>query len=291
MTAISTVALSNTFDYWRLRHNELTAYINTEAANNAWAVSNTVFQSALANTNSYIATKVNTTTFNSALANTNAYIATKVNTTTFNSALANTNAYIATKVNTSTFNSALANTNAYIATKVNTTTFNSALANTNTYIATKVNTSTFNSALANTNSAISDRLQVANGAILASNNDFTSTNQMRLGAPVKTTTANTYTLAIADAGFYHRLAYANTTASGNTTVGIIVPANATEAIPVGSEYLFVRTGSNSAFQFANSAGVTLNSDRGKLRVRYQWQSAVCKKVDTDEWDVIGNLAT
>ena len=114
---------------------------------------------------------------------------------------------------------------------------------------------------------------------------------MRLGAPVKTTTANTYTLAIADAGFYHRLAYANTTASGNTTVGIIVPANATEAIPVGSEYLFVRTGSNSAFQFANSAGVTLNSDRGKLRVRYQWQSAVCKKVDTDEWDVIGNLAT
>jgi hypothetical protein len=281
MTAISTVALSNTFDYWRLRHNELTAYINTEAANNAWAVSNTVFQSALANTNSYIATKVNTTTFNSALANTNAYIATKVNTTTFNSALANTNAYIATKVNTSTFNSALANTNAYIATKVNTTTFNSALANTNTYIATKVNTSTFNSALANTNSAISDRLQVANGAILASNNDFTSTNQMRLGAPVKTTTANTYTLAIADAGFYHRLAYANTTASGNTTVGIIVPANATEAIPVGSEYLFVRTGSNSAFQFANSAGVTLNSDRGKLRVRYQWQSAVCKKVDTD----------
>jgi hypothetical protein len=291
MTAISTVALSNTFDYWRLRHNELTAYINTEAANNAWAVSNTVFQSALANTNSYIATKVNTTTFNSALANTNAYIATKVNTTTFNSALANTNAYIATKVNTSTFNSALANTNAYIATKVNTSTFNSALANTNTYIATKVNTSTFNSALANTNSAISDRLQVANGAILASNNDFTSTNQMRLGAPVKTTTANTYTLAIADAGFYHRLAYANTTASGNTTVGIIVPANATEAIPVGSEYLFVRTGSNSAFQFANSAGVTLNSDRGKLRVRYQWQSAVCKKVDTDEWDVIGNLAT
>ena len=222
MTAISTVALSNTFDYWRLRHNELTAYINTEAANNAWAVSNTVFQSALANTNSYIATKVNTTTFNSALANTNTYIATN---------------------------------------------------------------------LANTNSAISDRLQVANGAILASNNDFTSTNQMRLGAPVKTTTANTYTLAIADAGFYHRLAYANTTASGNTTVGIIVPANATEAIPVGSEYLFVRTGSNSAFQFANSAGVTLNSDRGKLRVRYQWQSAVCKKVDTDEWDVIGNLAT
>jgi hypothetical protein len=40
-------------------------------------VANTRFQSVLANTNSYIATKVNTTTFNSALANTNSYIATK----------------------------------------------------------------------------------------------------------------------------------------------------------------------------------------------------------------------
>jgi len=69
------------------------------AANTSATVSNTVFQSTLANTNSYIATKVNTTTFNSALANTNSYIATKVNTTTFNSALANTNSYIETKAN------------------------------------------------------------------------------------------------------------------------------------------------------------------------------------------------
>jgi hypothetical protein len=125
----------------------------------------------------------------------------------------------------------------------------------------------------------------------ASNNDFTSTNQMRLGAPVKTTTANAYTLAIADAGFYHRLNYANTSESGSTTVGITIPANSTTAIPIGSEYLFVRTGSNSAFQFANAAGVVVNSDGGKLRVRYQWQSAVCKKVATDEWDIIGNLSS
>lgn len=123
----------------------------------------------------------------------------------------------------------------------------------------------------------------------ASNNVFTSTNQMRLGAPVKTTTSNAYSLLAADAGFYHRLNYANTTSSGSTTVGVTIPANSTESIPVGSEYLFVRTGSNSAFQFANAAGVVVNSDGGKLRVQYQWQSAVCKKVATDEWDIIGNL--
>jgi hypothetical protein len=70
MTAIANVALSNTFDYWRIRTNEAINFINTEAANTGWAVANTSFQSTLANTNAYIATKVSTVTFNSALANT-----------------------------------------------------------------------------------------------------------------------------------------------------------------------------------------------------------------------------
>jgi hypothetical protein len=132
MTAIANVALSNTFDYWRIRTNEAINFINTEAANTGWAVSNTGFQSALANTNLAISDRLQVA-----------------------------NASV-TYTTIATFNSALANTNAYIATKVNTSTFNSALANTNAYIATKVNTSTFNSALANTNLAVADRLQVAN---------------------------------------------------------------------------------------------------------------------------------
>ena len=194
---------------------------------------------------------------------------------------------IGSAVSNSTFQSALANTNAYIATKVNTTTFNSALANTNSYIATTA--ATERSSLANTNAYIAATAAAA--PVLASNNNFTSTNQFRLGAPVKTTTSNSYSLLAADAGFYHRLDYANTTASGSTTIGITIPANSTTSIPIGSEYLFVRTGSNSAFQFSNAAGVIVNSDGGKLRVKNQWQSAVCKKVATDEWDLIGNLST
>ena len=193
---------------------------------------------------------------------------------------------IGSAVSNSTFQSALANTNAYIATKVNTTTFNSALANTNSYIATTA--ATERSSLANTNAYIAATAAAA--PVLASNNNFTSTNQFRLGAPVKTTTSNSYSLLAADAGFYHRLNYANTTASGSTTIGITIPANSTTSIPIGSEYLFVRTGSNSAFQFSNAAGVIVNSDGGKLRVKNQWQSAVCKKVGTDEWDLIGNLS-
>jgi hypothetical protein len=181
--------------------------------------------------------------------------------TTFQSALANTNSYISTKAALELTH--LANTNTYIATKLPTTTHNTVLANTNTYIATKSN--------------------------LASNNNFTSTNQMRLGAPVKTTTANAYSLAIADAGFYHRIAYANTSANPST-VTITLPAYATTAIPIGSEYLFIRTGSNTAMNFANAAGVTLNSDGGKIKVSNKWQTAVCKKVGTNEWDLVGTLS-
>jgi len=66
-------------------------------------VANTRFQSVLANTNAFIATKVNTTTFNSALANTNSYIA--ANALVERQHLANTNAFIKQQ---------LANTNAYI---------------------------------------------------------------------------------------------------------------------------------------------------------------------------------
>jgi len=221
------------------------------------AVSNSTFQSALANTNAYIASVSSTVTSNR---------------NTAKSELANTNAYIASNRNTA--KSELANTNAYIASVSSTVTSNrntakSELANTNAYIA----------------------ATAAAAPVLASNNNFTSTNQFRLGAPVKTTTSNSYSLLAADAGFYHRLDYANTTASGSTTIGITIPANSTTSIPIGSEYLFVRTGSNSAFQFSNAAGVIVNSDGGKLRVKNQWQSAVCKKVATDEWDLIGNLST
>ena len=223
---------------------------------------------------------VTNTTFQSALANTNTFI---------NSQLANTNTFIASVQ--STERAALANTNAYILSVNNSIAASASLGNTNSRIdLVNTNLTTTNTAL---RVLIDDRVQVANADVryaqLASNNDFTSTNQMRLGAPVKTTTANAYTLAIADAGFYHRLNYANTSQSGSTTVGITIPSNASVAIPVGSEYLFVRTGSNSAFHFTAAGGVTLNSDGGKLRVQYQWQSAVCKKVDTDEWDIIGNL--
>jgi len=97
-------------------NNDILEFVAYSVYNVANAVTPATFNSALANTNTWIYTV--DTRERSALANTNSYISTKTNTSTFNSALANTNSYIASV--SSTERSALANTNSYIATKANT---------------------------------------------------------------------------------------------------------------------------------------------------------------------------
>jgi hypothetical protein len=237
MTAIANVATTNTFDYWRLRTNEIISFVNTGAANTGATVANTTFQSALANTNLSVSDRLqvaNAAALYSTLTqlgNTNSYIATKVNTTTFNSALANTNSYIATKVNTTTFNSALANTNSYIATKVNTTTFNSALANTNSYIATN---------LANTNLAVSDRLQVANAS-----STFSSYDSIIITTPSANTEYELFR-KIPQAQTYRDIYYS--TQFGSANVGFWVGSTLVANVNVSST--------------ANTNTISVNASRG-----------------------------
>ena len=142
-------------------------------ATKAYAAANSYVKSTLANTNSYIATKVNSTTFNLALANTNSYIATKISNnvattiqtqhiipaadvtydlgsstrrfktlwisgSTINlgsAALSSTGSTLSVSGQTLATNSYLTST--YVAN----TRFQSVLANTNAYIATKANAS------------------------------------------------------------------------------------------------------------------------------------------------------
>lgn len=93
--------------------------IKTLSANGSHTVSNTQFQSALANTNAYIGTKSDTATL------TASYVANAA----FQSALANTNSYINTVATSGVSNGYLTST------YTSNTTFQSALANTNAYIA------------------------------------------------------------------------------------------------------------------------------------------------------------
>ena len=325
------VTLANTFNTWRVRTNDLvtqlnrlantTGMSNVRSANGTFTNIMTLSGPVTVSGNLTIsATKTNITSTNTNITSSNTKISSAVTFTstgaikipvgttaqrsTHNSpghlrysstlgafegytsagwtSLASNASLTGTYVANTTFQSALANTNSYISTKAGLELTH--LANTNTQIATKLTTTVHSSALANTNTYIATK------SALASNNNFTSTNQMRLGAPVKTTTANAYTLATVDAGYYHRMAYANSSANPSTLT-VTIPANASVAIPIGSEYLFIRTGSNTAMNFANAAGVTLNSDGAKTKVSYQWQTAVCKKVGTNEWDLMGTLSS
>ena len=297
------VTLANTFNTWRVRTNDLvtqlnrlantTGMSNVRSANGTFTNIMTLSGPVTVSGNLTIsATKTNITSTNTNITSSNTKISSAVTFTstgaikipvgttaqrsTHNSpghlrysstlgafegytsagwtSLASNASLTGTYVANTTFQSALANTNSYISTKAALELTH--LANTNTQIATKLTTTVHSSALANTNTYIATK------SALASNNNFTSTNQMRLGAPVKTTTANAYTLAIVDAGYYHRMAYANSSANPSTLT-VTIPTNASVAIPIGSEYLFIRTGSNTAMNIANSAGVTLNSDVDK----------------------------
>ena len=213
-------------------------------------------------------TYVANTRFQSVLANTNSYIATKVNTTTFNSALANTNSYIATKVNTTTFNSALANTNSYIATKYSVTNVEAKFVS-NTYA--QATFSTVSNALDKT----STTEQTVQASVVVAN-----TFIAEKGAPIKTVQANTYTLILTDNGKYIRM-------SNTGGITITIPTNATVAFPVGAEFIIVHTGGNTSMTFANAAGVTLNSVGGSKVINYQFSPATLKKVGTNEFDLAG----
>ena len=97
-----------------------------------------------------------------ALANTNSYIATKVSTSTYNSEVSSIYSAIGTKVDSSTYSSDIGYINTQLGNKVESSTFNSALANTNSYIATRATWSALTSTNTSLRTLISDRLQVAN---------------------------------------------------------------------------------------------------------------------------------
>jgi len=244
---VSTLTNSNTIN--QIMYNVNT--IKDLAANSAGFVANTVFQSALANTNSYIATKVSTSTFNSALANTNSYIATV----------------------SATERAALANTNSYIATKVNTSTFNSALANTNTYI---------EGVIANTVSKTSASEQTIQSSVVIAN-----TFVAEKGVPVRITGGNNVTLALTDNGKLIRCV--NSTSAMNihipTNATVAFPLGA--EIAFVNE---LTSATANTLGFSKAAGVTLYSKANANTIADRYTAASLKKLDTNIWLLIGNIS-
>ena len=84
-----------------------------------------------------------------------------------------------------------------------------------------------------------------------------------------------------DMGTYNRT-------GGNLTCSI--SASAQIPFQIGTEIEFIQTASAGNLYFhTGSTSVTINSKNANIKLAGQWSAATLKKIDTDEWDLIGDL--
>ena len=98
-------------------------------------------------------------------------------------------------------------------------------------------------------------------------------------------TGTTYTFVLADAGDI-------VTSSNAGTVVMTIPPNSSVAYPIGASITVISIGAGLT-NFAQGAGVTINSTGAVATapvLRIQHSSATAIKVDTDTWQVVGDIS-
>lgn len=95
-------------------------------------------------------------------------------------------------------------------------------------------------------------------------------------------TGTTYTLVLTDA---HKLV-TQSNASGITTT---IPPNSSVAFEIGDQVNLLQLGAGQV-TVAAGAGVTVNSEGSKLKLKGQYAIGTCIKVDTNTWVLVGNLS-
>lgn len=98
-----------------------------------------------------------------------------------------------------------------------------------------------------------------------------------------TSPGTTYTLVIGDAQLYKKM-------SDGTGIAITVPPNSAVAFPVGTEISFEQAGAGQ-LTFGEGSGVTINFPSAQSLLTFEATAVVAlKKVATDIWTLMGNLA-
>lgn len=98
---------------------------------------------------------------------------------------------------------------------------------------------------------------------------------------IRASTAASVTALLADDGKLVTMS----NASANT---FTVPPNSSVAFGIGTQLNIAQLGAGSTSIVAG-AGVTINSNGGKLVLNGQYAVATVVKVDTNEWFAVGNL--
>jgi hypothetical protein len=94
-------------------------------------------------------------------------------------------------------------------------------------------------------------------------------------------TGTAYTLALTDAGKLVEL-------SNASPITLTVPTNGTVAFATGTQIDLLQTGAGQVT--VAGAGVTLQSESSKLKLKGQYAAATLIKRSTDTWVLIGNLS-
>ena len=106
------------------------------------------------------------------------------------------------------------------------------------------------------------------------------------GAPVRrplnAQTGTTYAPVVADENTM-------VTLSNAAAITVTLPSNATQAFPIGAEVDFLWLGVGQP-TFVAGSGATVNATPG-LKLRGRYSAATAKKIATDGWIVLGDLAT
>ena len=139
----------------------------------------------------------------------------------------------------------------------------------------------FDTLYANTGSFLSDVSSSATstasfGTYLGDGSQLTN-----LQRPISNSVSTNVTASNLNSGYYFRT-------GGNITCSI--QSNAIVSCDVGSEFEFFQTSSAGNLLFHTGSGVTLNSKNGSTKLSNQFSAATLKKIDTNEWDLIGDLS-
>ena len=109
----------------------------------------------------------------------------------------------------------------------------------------------------------------------------------KLTQTINSQTGTTYTLVLTDHGKY-------ITASNASAITVSIPTNATAAIPVGASIDLIQIGAGQVTVQAADSGTTTIYSTGATaaapKTRTQYSALTCKKIATDTWHVIGDIA-
>lgn len=112
--------------------------------------------------------------------------------------------------------------------------------------------------------------------------DPSNANNRIPGTPINAQTGTSYTLVLTDAG-------QTVTLSNAAAITLNIPTNASVAFPVGTQIDFSAIGAGQV-TFTPAGGVTMNSKGTYTKSNGQYSGQTLKKLATDTWLLVGDIA-